>query len=300
MNEISCSLDTEAVAEPAARAAHVPDAASLALRVRELAPLPQALVEALRVLRRDGASAASCVSAIERDPALSVRVLRLANSGFYGASKRIASIGDAVKLLGLRTVAAVLAAASLRGALGSMPEGGLSPDHYWRHSLGTAVAARELAPELGLDPDEAFIAGLLHDIGRWMMALFHPRETARAMAWARDNGADCQSGERRFLGVTHDELGAQVARHWNFPPATLHAIAAHHTPLAAGPGERAGLDLLIQAADAVAQSLDICADPHEPAAPLDAGQWPALQLDEAALSRLAGRIEQYIQAMAGL
>ena len=124
-------LETTAAGEPL-------NPAEWARCIRELPSLPSAFIAAVEVLSQDQVPASTCIEAIERDQALTVRVLRLANSAFYGAPGQVSRIGDAVQMLGLRTVASTLAAISLRATLGALHCEGFCFDSYWRHSLCTA------------------------------------------------------------------------------------------------------------------------------------------------------------------
>ncbi len=224
------------------------DAALLARRILELPPLPAALAEAMRVLSDDALPARHCVHAIEREPALALRVLQLANSCFYANSSRVGTLGDAVQLLGLRAVASVLAAVSIKQMLGRLPGALQAQDQRWRHALATGCAARELARERGLDADEAFVAGLLHDVGAWLLAAFAPDGVQQVQALRATEACDLCAAERRVLGVSHEEVGAQVAQIWRFPPDMAAAIAHHHQPRSKAEGATE-LEQLVHVAD---------------------------------------------------
>lgn len=246
---------TNLAATPAAPHAAL-DTAALARRIADLPPLPQALREALRVLRDERLSATRCVELVERDQALAVRVLRLANSPFYGMSGRVASVGDAVQLLGLRTVAGVLAAVALRSSLADLSSRGFDFEAYWRHAAACGVAARALAGDAGLDGDEGFLAGLLHDIGLLVLAAMCPDEAGQVRAVCREEGVALHEAELRVLGMTHADVGARVAAAWNLPHAIVDAIACHHKARHGTDRLVADLPMLIEAADHWAHLLD--------------------------------------------
>lgn len=213
--------------EAATPARHL-DAAAWARCLVSLPSLPSAFIAAVELLSNDDAPAASCIAAIERDQALTVRVLRLANSPFYGAPGQVSRIGDAVQMLGLRTVASALAAVSLRTALGSLSCKEFCFADYWRHTLCTAIAARELAQVAKMDTGEAFLLGLLHDVGKVILAMTSPELESHVLQLARSEGMAMHDAEQRLFGVTHAEVGAVVARQWNFPASFAEAIADHH------------------------------------------------------------------------
>lgn len=283
------------VAEAAAEIAPI-DAAALARRIAELPALPLALSEAMRALGRDDLPASACARAIELDLALAARVLRLANSPFYGVPGRIGSVSDAVRLLGLRTVAGVVAAVSLRGLMQGLRCPGFHFEAHWRHVLATAIAARELALCCGHDADEAFLAGLLHDVGQLVLARFHPQRAARALALARDDDVELLAAERQEFGRGHDAIGAEVARHWGLPGRLWQAIETHHAPEAVVAGESAPLGALVHVADAIAHALDVGGDAFDAVPPIQDDAWDAVRADDATMLRVFARVEAGLAA----
>ncbi len=267
------------------------DLATLVRRVNELPPLPQALTEILQAVHRNDLSANRSIALIERDQVLAARTLRLANSAFYGVPGRVASIGDAVRMLGLRTVSGVLAASVLDSSFRVTDCPGFEFDVYWRHSIGTALAARALAGLVEIDPDEAFIAGLMHDIGQLVLAAFLPVPAARAIALARQTNVTSVTAEMTTLGIAHPQIGAMVAEQWRFPCAIARSIGCHHEPEGAPAGGRISLSGLVHVADAVAHALDLSASPHEAVPPISAAVWSGLGLDQSQALRLFAATE---------
>lgn len=161
------------------------DTDSLRAAAARLPALPAVVVELVTSLDAEDVDADTLAEIISRDQILVARLLRLANSSFYGMLGRIHSIRDAIMLIGLRGVRSLAIAASLSGALPRECTG-LSLQHFWRHSTATAIAAQELARRNRLPADLAFIAGLLHDIGRLILANAI-RSTARpcSNAWPK-------------------------------------------------------------------------------------------------------------------
>lgn len=273
------------------------EAAAWARCIVSLPSLPSAFIAAVELLSNDDASAASCIAAIERDQALTVRVLRLANSPFYGAQGQISRIGDAVQMLGLRTVASALAAVSLRTALGSLRCKEFCFASYWRHTLCTAIAARELAQVTKLDAGEAFLLGLLHDVGKLILAMTSPELESQALQLVRSEGMAMHEAEQQLLGVTHAEVGAVVARQWNFPATFAEAIADHHRPVPARAGERPSLALLIHLANQMAHDLEGPSSNIETR--LNDPLWSVLGSSEQVMRALTVRITDELQIMAG-
>lgn len=263
--------------------------------IGELPSLPSAFMAAVKVLSEDDVPASACIEAIERDQALTVRVLRLANSAFYGAPGQVSRIGDAVQMLGLRTVASTLAVVSLQATLGALRCEGFCFDTYWRHTLCTALAARELARVASLDTGEAFLLGLLHDVGKLVLAMTSPLQEAQALRICVSEGVAMHEAEHRVFGVSHPEVGAAVARQWNFPASLAEAIAGHHAPAPIAAGQRLNLTQLVHLADHMAHGLET--------PPADIGSlwadplWDALGTSEQRLLNLAERVSAELQAM---
>lgn len=264
--------------------------------IGELPSLPSAFIAAVQVLSRDDAPASSCIDAIERDQALTVRILRLANSVFYGAPGHVSRIADAVQMLGLRTVASTLAAMSLRSTLGSLRCEGFSFDSYWRHTLCTALASREIARTVSLDPGEAFLLGLLHDVGKLILAMTSPELEAQAMHVSRSKGISSEAAEVLVLGVSHAEVGAAVARQWNFPGSIAEAIGHHHEPLLLSPGGHLKQSQLVHLANHMAHSLE--ASPEITAHLLNDPMWSVLGIHTEQLRQLMERVSSELCVMA--
>ncbi|MFY9511688.1 MAG: HDOD domain-containing protein [Rubrivivax sp.] len=274
------------------------DEAEMVRRIRDLPPLPQALTEALRVVRRDDLRMASCIQAIEHDAVLAAGVLRLANSPFYGACGRVSTVGDAVRLLGLRTVAGVVVAVSMRQMLAQWRGREGQFQVHWAHAVATATAARELAPTACADPDEAFLAGLLHDLGRLAMAVFSPGSAGLAQRKARADDIDVGEAEARILGCRHDDIGAAVARHWQLPDSIVSAIALHHAPSPSVEPGSVRLETIVHVADAIAHALDLTGDPAEAVPPVDNDAWHSVCPSTDRMQAVFERVEAGVALLA--
>ncbi|MDQ1395449.1 MAG: hypothetical protein QOG64_708 [Acidimicrobiaceae bacterium] len=172
----------------------------------ELARLPAqpfAAMQVLRLVEDTRASSADLARVIETDPALSARVMRLANAPYYGLSGKVGSAARAVVLLGFSAVRALAVSAS-SGLLAD--EVDLGPTGFWSHSVVTAVSASVVARYLGTPVSDAFSAGLLHDLGLALPGL------------SEEHGLD------------HAELGGRALAAWRFPRAFVRAVESHHMP----------------------------------------------------------------------
>jgi len=197
--------------------------------VRQLPVMSRALCDLLALLDRPDADLGSVVDSVGRDPALAARVLRIANSSFYGLSGQIACIRDAVRLLGLASLHRLALAAGLMQHLALPRDNPFDSHAFWRRSIGAAVCAQELAGRTGQEAECAFTVGLLHDIGQLAIALACPPAVAQAQVLWRVPLATGDE-ERSLLGTDHSTVGAELARLWNLPRTIQSAIEGHHDP----------------------------------------------------------------------
>src|SRR5436309_15994105 len=175
---------------------------------KNLPTIPAVLSQVLGLVEREDSSTRELVVLIEHDQALTGKMLRLANSAFFGQSRRVSTIPRAVALLGLSTVRNLALGVKVWDTLGT----GMAqsrPEELWAHALAVGVAAKTLAARLRAgDPDEAFTAGVLHDVGRLVLAMRFREEYWRVVGDAGEAGA-VERKEAAGLGVDHAEVGGR-------------------------------------------------------------------------------------------
>ena len=201
-------------------------------RAKALPTLSPVLQRITLILEDPRASAHQVAAAIEGDQVMTSKVLRLVNSAFYGFPRKVASVSQAVVILGLATVKNLVLGTAVMEAFRGGPEGRrFHRQAFWRHSLGCAVAARVLGGRLGVDRDEhCFVAGLLHDLGKVVLDVFFQEAYDEAVALAEKENLLLVTAEERVLGITHAEVGEILAEVWQFPPALVEALRFHHQP----------------------------------------------------------------------
>ena len=185
---------------------------------------PSVAVRTVWVADQPHSSAKDLAAALIADPSLTARVLRLANSAYYGLSRRVADVGFAVTVVGFPTVRA-MAAVHASGLF--EPGEHTVPDGYWEHSVATATICSVLAPRAGVRPNQAFPLGLLHDLGSALLFRADPERFEAVQAEAR-NGRSLRSVEKAVYGMPHDEAAARVFSAWRFPETFIEAVADHH------------------------------------------------------------------------
>jgi HD-like signal output (HDOD) protein len=204
----------------------------------ELERLPPARAAALRVVQAvddPGSGATEVAAAAASDPALTTRMLRMANSAYYGLSGRVASASFAVTVIGFATVRS-LAAVSAAGFVG---DGDLPPG-FWARGTATAAGTALVAARVGADPAEGFCVGVLHDLGTALLHR-HDAEVHGALLRRATQGEPVHALELAHYGGTHASLCADVLSAWHFPEELCAAIGRHHEPpsVAAAPLRRA-------------------------------------------------------------
>jgi putative nucleotidyltransferase with HDIG domain len=223
----------------------------LITEVTQLPVQPGAAMRLLWMLEDPRTSAADLGRLIESDPALSTQVIRLSNTAFYGLSGKVSSAWRAVTVLGLATVRAIATTA----AFDLFSEKGRSvPDSFWEHSVTTAAAAAAVARRVGVQPNDAFSAGLLHDLGTALVFRRAPRRYDTAMDRRTANPemllVDIEIEE---FGATHAQVGAAALGVMRFPAEMVDAIAEHHSDPKT---VTSMLGRLLIAADAIALEVD--------------------------------------------
>jgi HD-like signal output (HDOD) protein len=228
--------------------------ASTIQKCSQIATLPAVVVQIIRIADDPDSSIDDLNKVIVNDPTLGVRILKLANSSYYGCSGRINSIDRALALLGLNAVKNIAIAASLvklfRG-------GKISPDFdakdLWTHSIAVATGMGMLARQTGLVPaDEAFLAGLIHDIGIMVeMQACGPTFVHMIEQLAVDESLTFRRAEEAAFGASHEAFGAGLCKGWNFSPSLQFATGYHHRPLKLAEANRR-LPTLVHVADVLA------------------------------------------------
>lgn len=192
-----------------------------------LSSLPQVLAEVLKVSSNDKSSAEDLAYVIMKDPALTAKLLRVVNSPFGGQAREVSSIKQAVMALGIRTVTALALSTSVYDLTNKI-ESLIDRKKFWRHSLEVAIASRMIAEKIGYEsPEEAFVAGLLHDIGVLILESSFPEEFKRI--WKLVESGEKQAlVEQRTWGTNHAKAGQFLMDQWNIPKKLGEAIGAHH------------------------------------------------------------------------
>ena len=189
----------------------------------------------IRTLNDESASAAQLETIIAKDPAMTATLLRLANSAQFGLSRQVLSLGHAVTLLGMSRIRSLALSSSMSTAFPQVP--GLDRSVFWKFSMACAGYAQWLAGGAGLDPQQAWLAGMMLRLGELLIGQRAPESLVEieakpsqvTMRWER---------EQRLLGFDEAQVTAVLARHWNFPEAIVTGLQSAGAPMAVEPFDR--------------------------------------------------------------
>jgi len=197
------------------------------LTTGDLPPMPVVATKVLQLVESGKADAAEISRAISSDPAVSARILKISNSTFYGCRRKIQTLAEAVVVLGHNTLKGLAVAASLKEIY---KPAGLIENMLWEHSFGAALAAKIIAGHTPqVSADEAFLAGLFHDLGKIIMNLREKEKFQKVIERCYNEMLMFEEVEKTVFPYTHAELGAYVLEKWNLPEDLITAVMLHHT-----------------------------------------------------------------------
>lgn len=265
--------------------------------IRDLPSLPAVVMDLLGDLDMEQADISVLAKKVSLDPALTAKTLRLANSPAFGLQVKVATIQQAITFLGFQTVRNLIAAAAVTVCFPAGRCPGFSDRMFWRHASASAACARALARRIRFNQDIAFTAGLLHDIGRLVLATTQPQAYGAVLEWRRAHDCTLLEAERAVLGMDHVDAGVALAAHWQFSDTIRQAIARHHAPDMPAAGMLAAI---VHVADAIVHALDLVGDADEVVPPLSGLAWDAMKLNEEAYLHLFQETEQQFKEMSAI
>lgn len=199
-------------------------------RVDALPEVPQVAFRVIQLLNIPDTAVSQLAELIGADQALTAKLLRLCNSAYYGLSRKVTTVPEAIMIVGFSAVKSMVLMITTQSTMNKGLLGyKIRPGEFWRHSLGTAESARLIARKCK-DPreEESFTAGLIHDIGKMVLNQCALPEVYRATNLMQKEKISIYAAEARVLGFNHAEAGATLADRWKFPPLLVNAIRYHH------------------------------------------------------------------------
>lgn len=208
-----------------------PNARFHPINLHDVPTLPTIVTQVFEVMRRPTSSAHDVEKVIAKDQAISAKILRVANSAFYGFSRRITTVAHAIAILGFNNVQSMVLGIAAFDLLRAKK---FNLYDFWKHSIATGTVARSIAQKIQCPADEAFTAGILHDVGKLIFILQaeNTYQNVLALQQLQESPLSSLEAEQSLLNFTHPEAGAVVAERWALPHRYVEAIAHHHDPAA--------------------------------------------------------------------
>lgn len=257
--------------------------------VRQVPSLSVLVMEILSTFNKKDVDFVDLVRKIGHDQGMTARVLRVANSPFYGHSGKIGTIKGALVVLGFHNVRSLVAAAGLidHFPVATKP-GSFNYLAFWQHNIGVAVCAHRLAKTLGKDQSLAFTAGLLHDVGKLVLNTYFTEHYAAVLTHCKTADVSMIKAERTILKLDHTQIGYELVRRWQFPVAIQQAIRNHHNP----ENEPDTLTDLVHVANILAHMLDFDSADFNRMPELSNAAWVRLAIDFETLPMQMAEIER--------
>src|SRR5450432_2011450 len=226
--------------------------AELVSNLDSVITLPEVATRIIQTINNPNSTAGDLHRIISNDPALVSRILQRVNSSYYGRTTRIDSVERAIVLMGFGAVNTLAISATMGQVFKPIQIGeDFTGRDLWTHCVAVAATAREMAKRVNKQiAEEAFLAGLLHDIGLLVELQVCPDKLARVCKIAKAGEISFTMAEYELIGCNHAEIGAALALKWGFPDFCCAAVGYHHTPILAEPEQRQ-LVALVYAADTI-------------------------------------------------
>jgi len=200
---------------------------------RNLPSLPQVLLQVMALEEQEDLDIKELIKIIAQDPAISAKALRLVNSAYYNLQGKFSSLERAVLYLGADVIKNITISASIHHVFNGIKQNDSFPmDRFWWHSFSCAIFSRRIAQQTKyLNVEEAYIAGLLHNLGKLLLWTNFPKEYASILPLLENQTDEC-AAEKQQIGITHCEAGSWLIKHWKLNSFMADAALYHHEPLA--------------------------------------------------------------------
>ncbi len=200
--------------------------------IQNLPSIPVVMLEVSRLLDNPKTSAADLGKLISKDQGLVAKILKIANSPLFGLPRKVSTVEFAIVILGFTHIKNIIIALSALETFNSRDDQYWNNKKFWMHSVVTATMAKYIAEELGYRKSgEAFIAGLLHDLGVSVVRQYFPDEYVQICEYVKEYEGGYIETEYKILGITHQEIGQFLCSKWNLPESLGETILNHHSPM---------------------------------------------------------------------
>jgi putative nucleotidyltransferase with HDIG domain len=259
----------------------------------DLPAMPVVATKVMQLVEDENVTAAELARIVASDPAVAARIMKISNSPLYGCQRQNQTLPGAIMLMGFNTLKSLVVVAYLKDVFKPV---GLMEKMLWEHSFGSGLAARLIAGDnREINPEEAFLAGLLHDIGKLIMYNHDPEKFQMVIERYYNDGVSFEDAEKTIYPYTHAELGGCVLKKWNFPDVLVNAVTQHHTFACSDTEERYQQNMTAVACLANLFCLKLGIGERAPRTELDLTEAPAtrqLNLDNDRLELLLERFTE--------
>ncbi|MFB6355758.1 MAG: HDOD domain-containing protein [bacterium] len=260
-------------------------------QIDDLPTLPAVVTRIIGMVEDPSTSAEDLNKVISQDPSLTAKVLKLVNSAFYGFSRRISTVTEAVVILGFNTVKSLAVSASVFEVF----EGGGSRRFdrvgMWEHSIATGVGAEMIGKRIRYpNVEEIMVAGILHSIGKVVIDLYMQDKVEQILDYVKTNKCSMLEAERDIIGVDHPRIGGWLAEQWNLPDNIVTAIRFYHQPREA-PEDKRTLPMLIHIGDILARTKNIGWTGDSEIPPFREENWKELGVEEEDIKDILNQLE---------
>ncbi len=273
------------------------DSRLLLMQVNEVASLPMIFMRIDEAVNRPASSMRDIAAIISEDMGLSARMLRLANSAFYGYPRQIDTIAEALTIIGIREMRDLTLATNIMGIFKNVPEQLITMTSFWQHNVACGVAARVLATHRReSNVEKFFVGGVLHDIGRLMLCQHAPEEMTSILIHGEIADEELVKVEKKILGIDHAALGGALMDRWDLPDSLQEMVEYHHRPTAAGRFPESAA--IIHLADLITHVMQLGASGNNFIPKLDETAWEILKFTPNVFPLVFDQVKaQYASAM---
>jgi len=225
--------------------------------VGELPAAPSIISAAMRLTSDIQSNISDISKILSSDQSFTAKVLKLSNSPYYGRTREVMTVQEAILVMGFTTLHSIIIAASMHSLYNRGDKSGLKAK-LWRHSLSTAIAARQIAEHMNLpEKEEIFVAGLLHDIGKMVLLLKLPEWYRKIVDEVEKNADSFTRVESRVFNFDHSDVGSLLLGEWSFPVSLVRAVSRHHRPPSFRKGGTIPIAHIINLANYMAKNLNV-------------------------------------------
>ena len=208
-----------------------PDTDELVQKIEQIPTIPIISQKITEMIGNENISFKELVGLIEKDQALAVKILKVANSAFYGLLSKVSSLEHALIVLGTREVTSIVLGFSVYNFFSDNANGTFDRTRFWKHSIICSQVAKLLGRHYNLPNDDTlFLTGLIHDMGKVVLDQYFHEEFLKVIEYVSVHNTTFSKAEKEILGTTHYQIAAKLLKQWNFPAKVIMGILYHHAP----------------------------------------------------------------------